>query len=141
VESNVLSPGQRREFISRASILILAGFLIGFSISGRIDDSVVRQQILHCGVVGLIAFVALHFVARCRQHVIAERTLRQETERVLEAARCLTNMRQSLHEKVRSLESRSLGNMFMEDEPVAAASIQTSGCRLPGIEDFPARAR
>jgi predicted Kef-type K+ transport protein len=95
------------QHLSRAGILILAGFLIGFSLSGLVRDALLRTQILHCGVAGLISVVGLHFVARYRRQTIAQRAAEEEAARALQVVRCLNSMRQSLQEKARELENRS----------------------------------
>ena len=99
-----------RPLVSRASVLILAGFLIGFSLSGSIQDAMLRTQILNCGAVGLISFVGLHFVARRRAQVVADRLRQEKAEQMRQVAESLSNVRQSL--RARALE--------LEDQPAAA---------------------
>jgi hypothetical protein len=53
-----------RPLVSRASILILALFLVGYSLAGRIPDELLSGQVLRCGLVGLVAFVGLLGAAR-----------------------------------------------------------------------------
>jgi predicted Kef-type K+ transport protein len=95
------------QHLSRASVLTLAGFLIGFSLSGIVADEMLRAQILHCGVAGLISVVGLHFVARRRQQAIAQRTAEEEAARAQQVVRSLNSMRESLQEKIRELEVRA----------------------------------
>src|SRR5262245_19535200 len=86
---------------------MLAGFLIGFSLSGFVRDGLLRTQIVHCGIAGLISVVGLHFVARYRGQAIAERAAEEEAARALQVARCLNTVRQSLQDKVRQLEGQT----------------------------------
>src|SRR5436305_10723100 len=95
-----------RPLIGRSSVLILAGFLIGFSLAGAVEDDLLRVQILTCGVVGLIAFIGLHFVARRRAQVVADLLRDEETEQMRQVAESLTSVRQSLRAKALELEKQ-----------------------------------
>ena len=94
-----------RPLISRSSVLILAGFLIGFSLSGSIQNAMLRTQILNCGAVGLISFIGLHFVARRRAQVVVDRLREEEAEQMRQVAESLTNVRQSLRARALELEN------------------------------------
>ena len=84
-----------RPVVSRCTVLILAGFLIGFSLSGAIEDGLLRTQIFICGIVGMISFIGLDFVVPPRQ-VIADLLRDEEAEQMRQVAESLTNVRESL---------------------------------------------
>jgi hypothetical protein len=93
----------RKPSISRAIILILSGFLIGLSSANYVRADL-HDHVLTCGVVGLIAFVGLHFAARRREEEAAQQQLEEETQRVRELmAQDLANLQQSLHVKFKEI--------------------------------------
>ena len=117
-----------RPLVSRSSVFILAGFLIGFSLSGSVQDGPLRTQILICGVVGLISFVGLHFVARRRAQVITDLLREEEAEQMRQVAESLTNVRQSLRARALELEKQPTAKPVVN--PVAGQSgVQGSGVR------------
>lgn len=97
------------EYLTRASMLVLAGFLVGFALSGLVPDGLLRAQVLHCGVAGLIAVIGLHLVAQHRRLINAQRRAEAEAAQALQVVRCLTTVRQSLQDKVREIEGRPSG--------------------------------
>ncbi len=102
---------------------MLAGFLIGFSLSGILPDETLRTQILHCGIAGLISFVGLHVVARHRQRVIAQRAAQEEAARSLQAVRSLNSVRESMQEKIRELEG-TVGRIARTRQPAASVAVR-----------------
>ncbi|MCI0681859.1 MAG: hypothetical protein L0Y71_07120 [Gemmataceae bacterium] len=91
----------------RASVPTLAGFLIGFSLSGVLPDDTLRAQVLHCGIAGLISALGLHLVARRRERVIAQRAEQEEAASHQRAVHALNSMRESMQAKIRELEARA----------------------------------
>jgi hypothetical protein len=95
-----------RPVVSRSTVLILAGFLIGFSLSGAIEDGLLRTQIFICGIVGMISFIGLDFVARRRAQVIADLLRDEEAEQMRQVAESLTNVRESLRARALELDKQ-----------------------------------
>ena len=123
-----------RPIVSRSSVFILAGFLIGFSLSNAVEDGLLKTQIFVCGVVGLIAFIGLHFVARRRAQVIADLLRDEETEQMRQVAESLTNVRQSLRAKAMELENQPQAKPRNELEDEAAQPRQPGPRRYQETE-------
>lgn len=93
----------RKPIVSRASILILSGFLIGLSFADYVRADL-RHHVLTCGLVGLIAFVGLHFAALRREDEAAKKRMEGETERVQELmSQNLAKLQQSLHARFKEI--------------------------------------